>query len=47
LAVFGIQHFIYAEFAATLVPALLPRHLFFIYLAGDKATKILLNPGPK
>jgi hypothetical protein len=44
---FRIQHFIYADFVATLVPALPPWHLFFTYLAGDKATKILLNPGPQ
>lgn len=30
----GVQHFIYAEFVATLVPAWIPGHLFWTYFAG-------------
>ncbi|MEP7338260.1 MAG: DoxX family membrane protein [Acidobacteriota bacterium] len=30
----GIQHFIYAEFVATLVPSWIPGHLFWTYFAG-------------
>ncbi|WP_428665681.1 hypothetical protein [Runella sp.] len=31
---FGIQHFMYAENVATLVPAWIPDHLFWTYFAG-------------
>jgi uncharacterized membrane protein YphA (DoxX/SURF4 family) len=34
MIVFGIQHFMYASFLATLVMAWLPAHLFWIYLTG-------------
>jgi uncharacterized membrane protein len=30
----GVQHFIYTEFVATLVPAWIPGHVFFAYVAG-------------
>ncbi len=30
----GVQHFIYAQFVATLVPAWMPGHLFLTYLTG-------------
>lgn len=42
MAVFGIQHFIYADFAATLVPALPPRHLFLLIWLGIKPQKFFL-----
>jgi uncharacterized membrane protein len=32
--IFGLQHFLYAEFLALLVPAWLPGHLTFIYITG-------------
>jgi uncharacterized membrane protein len=34
LVVFGIDHFIYPAFVATLVPAWIPGHLFWTYFAG-------------
>ncbi len=34
MVIFGIQHFMYAQFLATLVMAWLPWHLFWIYLTG-------------
>ena len=34
LIVFGVQHLIYGPFVATLVPALIPGHLFFAYGIG-------------
>jgi uncharacterized membrane protein len=30
----GVQHFMYAQFVATLVPAWMPGHLFLTYLTG-------------
>src|SRR5262245_13472310 len=30
----GVQHFLFAEFVATLVPAWIPGHLFWTYFAG-------------
>ena len=34
MVVFGIQHFMYATFLATLVPTWMPVHLFWIYFTG-------------
>ena len=34
MVIFGWQHFMYAAFLATLVPAWLPAHLFWIYFTG-------------
>ena len=34
LVIFGVQHFMYAAFVATLIPAWIPGHLFFTYLTG-------------
>jgi uncharacterized membrane protein len=34
LVVFGVQHFIYGGFVATLVPAWMPRQLFWAYFVG-------------
>ena len=34
MIVFGYDHFLYKEFVATLVPAWIPWHLFWTYLAG-------------
>ncbi|AEW00192.1 hypothetical protein A4D02_28340 [Niastella koreensis] len=34
LLLFGIDHFFYTEFVATLVPAWVPDHTFWTYLAG-------------
>jgi uncharacterized membrane protein len=34
LVVVGIQHFLYARFIATLVPAWIPGHLFWAYFVG-------------
>ena len=32
--VFGIQHYMYADFVRGLVPAYMPAHLFWVYLTG-------------
>jgi uncharacterized membrane protein len=34
MAVFGVQHFLYAAFIATLIPAWIPAHLFWTYATG-------------
>ena len=34
MIVFGAQHFMYAGFIATLIPAWIPVHLFWVYLTG-------------
>jgi uncharacterized membrane protein len=34
MVVFGIQHFMYAAFIATLIPSWIPAHLFWVYLTG-------------
>lgn len=34
LVVFGISHFIYKDFVATLVPGWIPGHIFWTYFAG-------------
>jgi uncharacterized membrane protein YphA (DoxX/SURF4 family) len=34
MIVFGIQHFMYAEFIATLVTSWIPAHLFWVYFTG-------------
>jgi uncharacterized membrane protein YphA (DoxX/SURF4 family) len=34
LIVFGIQHFLYAQFISTLIPVWIPRHLFWAYFVG-------------
>jgi uncharacterized membrane protein YphA (DoxX/SURF4 family) len=34
MIVFGAQHFMYAAFIATLIPALIPFHLFWVYFTG-------------
>ena len=34
LLLFGIDHFLYTEFVANLVPAWVPDHIFWTYLAG-------------
>ncbi len=34
MIIFGVQHFMYARFLATLVMAWLPAHLFWIYFTG-------------
>ncbi len=34
MIVFGIDHFLYTEFVATLVPAWMPGHTFWTYFAG-------------
>lgn len=34
LVVFGVQHFMYAKFIATLIPAWIPGHLFWAYFVG-------------
>jgi uncharacterized membrane protein len=34
LPVFAVQHFMYADFVATLVPSWIPAHLFWAYFAG-------------
>jgi uncharacterized membrane protein len=34
VAVFGVDHFLYPEFVATLVPAWIPGHVFWTYFAG-------------
>jgi len=41
--VFGIQHFMYADYVATLVPAWIPWHLFFSYLAGAAFMAVALS----
>jgi uncharacterized membrane protein YphA (DoxX/SURF4 family) len=34
MIIFGVQHFMYAPFIATLEPAWIPAHLFFVYFTG-------------
>lgn len=34
MIVFGVQHFLYAEFIATLVTPWIPAHLFWVYFTG-------------
>jgi uncharacterized membrane protein len=34
MVIFGYQHFLYAQFLATLVPRWIPSHLFWIYFTG-------------
>lgn len=34
LVVFGLQHFLYRGFLATLIPSWIPRHLFWEYVVG-------------
>jgi len=34
MAVFGLQHFMYATFIATLIPSWIPAHLFWVYFTG-------------
>jgi len=34
LVVFGVQHFLYARFIATLIQSWMPAHLFFAYFVG-------------
>ncbi|MDQ6763682.1 MAG: hypothetical protein M3015_13770, partial [Bacteroidota bacterium] len=34
MVAFGIDHFLYTDFVATLVPAWLPAHVFWTYFAG-------------
>jgi uncharacterized membrane protein len=34
MAVFGVQHFMYATFVATLIPAWIPGHTFWTYFTG-------------
>jgi len=34
LVVFGVQHFLYAHFIATLIPSWIPGHLFWAYFVG-------------
>jgi uncharacterized membrane protein len=34
MVIFGAQHFMYAAFIATLIPAWIPGHLFWVYFTG-------------
>jgi uncharacterized membrane protein YphA (DoxX/SURF4 family) len=34
MIIFGAQHFMYAAFIATLIPAWIPAHLFWVYFTG-------------
>lgn len=34
MVVFGMQHFMYAAFIATLIPSWIPKHLFWVYFTG-------------
>ncbi len=34
LVVFAVQHFLYARFIATLIPAWIPGHVFWAYFIG-------------
>ena len=34
MIVFGVQHFLYAAFIATLIPSWIPAHLFCVYFTG-------------
>jgi uncharacterized membrane protein YphA (DoxX/SURF4 family) len=34
MVVFAVQHFLYADFVATLIPAWIPGHLFWAYFCG-------------
>jgi hypothetical protein len=35
MVVFGIQHFMYALFIASLIPSWIPGHLFWVYFTGS------------
>jgi hypothetical protein len=43
LLVFGVQHFLYARFIATLVPAWIPGRLFWAYFVGVAFAAALLS----
>ena len=47
LVIFGAQHFMYAQFIATLIPAWIPGHLFWVYFTGVgfMATALAIVPG--
>jgi uncharacterized membrane protein YphA (DoxX/SURF4 family) len=51
LVIFGIDHFLYAEFVKTLVPGWIPGNLFWTYLAGlaliGSGLAIFINFKPK
>jgi uncharacterized membrane protein YphA (DoxX/SURF4 family) len=43
LVIFAVQHFMYAGFVATLVPAWIPRHLFWAYFTGAAFVAVALS----
>jgi uncharacterized membrane protein len=49
MVIFGIQHFLYAAFIATLIPSWIPGHLIWVYFTGigfiAAALAILVNIG--
>jgi hypothetical protein len=51
LIIFAVQHFMYATFVATLVPAWIPGHLFWAYFVGvafiAAALSIAANKGAR
>ncbi|HEV2709854.1 MAG TPA: hypothetical protein VGU67_06570 [Edaphobacter sp.] len=47
LVVFGVQHFLYAKFIATLIPAWIPGHLFFSYFVGAVFLAVALSLATK
>jgi hypothetical protein len=45
LVVFGVQHFLYAHFIATLIPSWIPGHLFWAYFVGVAFVAAALSIG--
>jgi hypothetical protein len=47
LVIFAVQHFMYAGFVATLIPAWIPRHLFWAYFTGGAFVAAALSIATK
>lgn len=47
LVVFGVQHFLYAKFIVTLIPAWIPGHLFWAYFVGAVFLAVALSLATK
>src|SRR3984957_11836549 len=47
LLVFAVQHFMYARFVATLVPAWIPAHLFWAYFTGIAFVAVAISIATK
>jgi uncharacterized membrane protein len=47
LVIFGVQHFMYAKFIATLIPSWIPEHLFWTYFVGAVFVAVALSIATK